>query len=142
MRMQRYRFLKHTADAKFQAFGKTLEEAFSNAALATASLMWEWKYIKNKDKRSIEVKGKDIKQLLVAFLEEVLFLWDVNGFLLGGVEELIIRQKEKAYILSAVFFGDINKEKYVTFGDVKAITYNEMEILEENGFKVQVVVDI
>ena len=75
-------------------------------------------------------------------LEEVLFLWDVNGFLLGGVEELIIRQKEKAYILSAVFFGDINKEKYVTFGDVKAITYNEMEILEENGFKVQVVVDI
>jgi SHS2 domain-containing protein len=37
--MERYRFLRHTADAKFQAFGTTLEEAFINAALATASLM-------------------------------------------------------------------------------------------------------
>jgi len=43
--MERYRFLEHTADAKFQAFGKTLEEAFSNAALATASLMWDWEEI-------------------------------------------------------------------------------------------------
>jgi len=142
MRMQRYRFLKHTADAKFQAFGKTLEEAFGNAALAMSSLMWELKSIKKKDKRSIEVRGKDIKQLLVSFLEEVLFLWDVKGFLLGGLEDLIICQKEKAYILSAVLLGDINKGKYVTFGEVKAVTYNEMEILEENGFQVQVVVDI
>ena len=35
--MERYKFLAHTADAKFQAFGETLEEAFGNAALATAS---------------------------------------------------------------------------------------------------------
>jgi SHS2 domain-containing protein len=142
MRVQKYRFLKHTADAKFQAFGKTLEEAFSNAALATASLMWEWESIKKKVKRSLEVKGTDIKQLLVVFLEEILFLWDVQGFLLGGVEDLVIRQKENAYTLNAVLLGDINKGKYVTFGDVKAVTYNEMEIREENGFQVQIVVDI
>jgi len=45
--MQKYRILPHTADAKFQAFGASLEEAFANAALATASLMWDWGKAKN-----------------------------------------------------------------------------------------------
>jgi len=142
MSSQRYRFLEHTADAKFQAFGKTLEEAFSNAALAMASLMWDWKIIKKESRRSIEVEGKDLKQLLVAFLEEILFLWDVQGYLLGGIEDLIIMKKEKTFNLNAVLLGDTNKGNYAASGDVKAITYNEMEVLEKNGFQIQVVVDI
>jgi len=142
MAVQKYRFLKHTADAKFQAYGRTLEEAFGNAALATASLMWEWKNADNKTKHPVEVNGKDLKQLLMVFLEEILFLWDVKDFLLGKVEDLSIHKKKGAYNLRAVFLGDINKDKYVTFEDVKAITYSEMEIQKKNGFKVQVVVDI
>ena len=30
----KYKFLEHTADVKFRAYGNGLEEAFSNAALA------------------------------------------------------------------------------------------------------------
>jgi len=30
----KYKFMEHTADIQFQAFGKTLEESFSNSALA------------------------------------------------------------------------------------------------------------
>ncbi|MBN2246195.1 MAG: archease [Candidatus Aminicenantes bacterium] len=142
MSEKKYRFLKHTADAKFQAFGKTLEEAFGNAALATASLMWEWETVDHKVKYTVDVEGKDLKQLLVVFLEEILFLWEVQDFLLGKVEDLVIHKEEEAYTLHAVFRGDINKGIHETFGDVKAITYNEMEILEKNGFRVQVVVDI
>jgi len=69
--MERYRFLDHTADAKFQAFGSTLEEAFSNAALATASLMWDWEKIEKKVEHQFEVRGRDLKQLLCSFLEEI-----------------------------------------------------------------------
>jgi len=53
--MERYRFLEHTADAKFQAFGKTLEDAFCNAALATASLMWDWEEIEQNVKHPVEI---------------------------------------------------------------------------------------
>ncbi|HDT11598.1 MAG TPA: archease, partial [bacterium] len=97
MTEKKYRFLKHTADAKFQAFGKTLEEAIGNTALALASLMWEWKTIEKKIKRPIEVKGKDLKQLLVVFLGEILFLLDVKNFLLGAVEGVTILKKEHSY---------------------------------------------
>ena len=37
---EKFKYLEHTADAKFQAFGRTLEEAFANAVLATASLIF------------------------------------------------------------------------------------------------------
>jgi len=30
----RFKFFKHTADVEFEAYGKTIEEAFENAAIA------------------------------------------------------------------------------------------------------------
>lgn len=138
----RYRFLQHTADAKFQAFGKTLEEAFQNAALATASLIYDWKTVEGKLRHHIEIKGKDLKQLLVSFLEELLYLLDSRQFLLNSVEGIHIGKKENHYWLKAQFLGDNHSSKYQTFGDVKAITYNEMRIETHAHFMVQVVVDV
>ena len=140
--MERYRFLAHTADAKFQAYGNTLEEAFSNAALAVASLMWDWEKVKKKIGHQVEVKGKDLKQLLSAFLEEIIYLFDSKMFLLSSVEEVKIENKENRFVLKALFKGDRYSREYKIHGDVKAITYNEMEIEERGHFMVQVVVDI
>jgi len=140
--VERYRFLRHTADAKFQAFGTTLEEAFVNAALATASLMWDWERIEKKIEHRIEVKGKDLKQLLSGFLEEIIYLLDSKMFLLASPENLRIEKKGSLYILKAFFKGDQYSDKYKTYGDVKAITYNEMEIEKNAHFMVQVVVDV
>lgn len=140
--MERYRFLDHTADAKFQAFGNTLEEAFCNAALATASLMWDWKKIEKKVELQVEVQGKDLKQLLCSFLEEIVYLLDSRSFLMGVPERVRLDKKGGLFTLKALFKGDEYSEKYEIHGDVKAITYDEMEIVEGDRFMVQVVVDI
>lgn len=140
--MERYRFLEHTADAKFQAFGKTLGDAFCNAALATASLMWDWEGIEQNVEHRVEIEGKDLLQLLCSFLEEIIYLLDSRSFLLGFPDNIKIEQKEKKYTLNALFKGDNFTEKYKIYGDVKAITYNEMEIESNDRFMVQVVVDI
>ena len=42
----KYKFLKHTADIKFQAFGKNIEDVFENSALALKESICE-KKIKN-----------------------------------------------------------------------------------------------
>lgn len=140
--MERYRFLRHTADAKFQAFGTTLEEAFINAALATASLMWDWEKIEKKIEYRVEVSGKDLMQLLSSFLEEIIYLLDSKMFLLGFPENLRIEKKGSLHVLKALFKGDKHSDKYKIHGDVKAITYNEMEIEQNVHFMVQVVVDV
>ena len=39
--MKKFEFLEHTADSKIRAYGKSFEEAYQNAALAMASLMYD-----------------------------------------------------------------------------------------------------
>jgi len=140
----RYRILPHTADGKFQACGATLEEAFGNAALATASLMWDWTKVEPRMRYAVRVKARDLEQLLVKFLGEVIFLFETRRFLLGEVASLTIERGEGSSRIEAVFIGDVLADRYALFGDVKAVTYNEMKIEESDcGLStVQVVVDM
>ena len=140
--MVKYKFLEHTADAKFQALGKTMEEAFSNAALAMFSVITDTKKISEGIKKEIKAEGKDLKALLYNFLEEFLFLIDTQNFLLNSIQNIKIKKINNAYQLEAIAVGD-NTDKYETTGGIKAVTYNEMEIKEEKGkVMVQVVVDL
>jgi SHS2 domain-containing protein len=140
--VEKFRYLQHTADAKFQAFGRTLEQAFTNAALATVSLMWDCTKIEANSEFRIRIIGRDEKQLLVNFLEEILFLLDSRMFLLREADGVRIQKNNKHFILEATLIGDTYSQKYKTFGEVKAITYNEMEITRDHDFIVQVVVDM
>jgi SHS2 domain-containing protein len=138
--MDKYKFLEHTADAKFQAYGKTLEEAFSNAALAMFSIMTDTSKVAKRTKKTVAVKGDDLKSLIVKFLSEFLFLLDAENFLLNSVDELKIKKSGSGYELKAAAYGD-DAGKYETKGDIKAVTYNDIKV-EEKPFMVQIVVDI
>lgn len=138
----KYKFLSHTGDAKFQAFGKTIEEAFQNAALAVSSLMWNPSDIEEREEKAVQVIGKDREQLLVTFLEEVLFLWESRTFMLSAFRQISIKEDVDNYKLEAVLSGDSRPDEYEVSGDVKAVTYNEMEIKRNKRWTVQVVVDI
>jgi SHS2 domain-containing protein len=140
--MDKYRFLPHTADGMFQAFGATLEEAFANAALATASLVWDWRAVSPLVRHPVRVGGIDREQLLVKFLTEVVYLFETRRFLLGRVEGTAIRAVPGGFELEAVFAGDTLGEAHELHGDVKAVTYHELKIEECGGVTVQVVVDM
>lgn len=140
--MRKYIFEDHVSDAKFKAFGDTLEEAFRNAALALISLMWDRDAVERKVERRVTVTGKDKQQLLVGFLEEILFLQDARGFLLADVEDLRIDPQESSYELRALFRGDTYSDRVRILGAVKAVTYHEMKIEHNGRFMLQVVVDL
>ena len=67
--MKRFEVLEHTADAKFRAYGKGMEEAFQNAAFAMASIMYDTAMVAAENIEAFEVEGKDMEQLLYNFLE-------------------------------------------------------------------------
>ena len=141
--MEKYRILPHTADGKFRAFGATIEEAFAHAALALASLMWDWRKVESGESIEIEVRGRDREQLLSKFLEEVIVAFEVRRFLLASVEGLTIDEAAGSLRLRAVFSGGGLQPDTELLCDVKAVTYHEMKI-ENNGcgWSVQVVVDM
>jgi SHS2 domain-containing protein len=140
--MKKYEILPHTADGKFRAYGRTLEEAFVNAALATASLMWDWGRVEPTLRRAFRVCGRDREQLLVKFLGEIIYLLDTERFLLGAVDGLEIREAGSGWTLQGVLLGDTLSNRYEIYGDVKAVTYSDMKIEECDGFTLQVVVDM
>ena len=101
--MEKFKFLEHTADAKFQAFGKNLEEAFSNAALAMFSVITNTRKVKENVSHDIECSSKDLKSLLYDFLEELVFLIDTENFLLNKVK---YRTKFLKYSNMTTIFSD------------------------------------
>ncbi len=137
-----YIFVEHTADAKFIASGKSLEEAFENSAAAMLSIIAKHDSIKPTKKKQIAVSSDDIKGLLYSFLEELLFLIDAEGFIASGFEKTRIEKTGSSYKLRTTALGsDITECE--THGEVKAVTYNDMEIEETSkGWKAIVVVDL
>jgi SHS2 domain-containing protein len=135
-KMKKYKFLEHTADIKFQAYGSTIEKAFENSALAMFNAMSEEK-IASKIKKKIKVSGKDKESLLYNFLEELLFLLDSENFFVSKVKVKISGLKLEAELL-----GD-DAGKYETKLDVKAVTYNQMFVKREGKeWMTQVVIDV
>ncbi|MBD3413959.1 MAG: protein archease [Candidatus Aminicenantes bacterium] len=142
MKNLKFQYLDHTGDAQFRAFGDSLEQAFQNAAQATANLMWDPDQIKGRIKKRIQISGKDREQLLVNFLEELVFLFESQEFLLHSVMDLSIKQVKKGFHLEALFLGDRLSEEHDIYGSVKAVTYNDMKIKSNDHYMVQVVLDI
>jgi SHS2 domain-containing protein len=138
----RFEFLDHTADAKFRAFGSDLGEALANAALAVASLIWDWDKVARSISRPVDIRGRDLPRLVARTLEEVLFLFESEGFLLAGVDSLQVTREGDAYRCRAVLWGDVLSGRYPLHGGVKAITYNEMKIEMGEPTVIQVVVDV
>jgi len=137
--MNKFKFLEHTADIKFQAFGKNLEEVFENSTIAMFKVMSD-KKIKPLIKKKIKVNGKDLENLLYNFLEELIFLLDSKNFFLARINKIKIN--EKKLTAEAEISGD-NVEKYETKLDVKAITYNEIFVKKiGKNWVAQVVLDV
>ena len=142
--MKKYEYLPHTADVKFRAYGKTLEEAFANAAFALYNVMVDTKKVKAKATKKIAADGIDLPSLLQNFLEQFIILLDTDNFFLAAIKKMAIKKSSSQnYKLTAVAVGDEAKN-YETIGpQVKACTYNSMYVKREGElWQAQVVVDI
>ncbi len=140
----KYKYLPHTADTKFRAYGKTIEEAFANAALAMTNVMVDNTKVKGMTAKKIAAEGSDLQSLLYSFLEKFLILLDSENFFLAEIKKIRISGKGgNGYKLTAEASGD-DAAKYETIGpQVKAVTYNDMVVdAEKDNCVVQVVLDI
>ena len=140
MKDKPYIYLEHTADVKFQAFGKTVAEAFSNAILATFNLLVEPELVEGRTTYKITASAHDLEALLYDTISEAIFLFDAKDFVLAKVEEIKI-DLSKEPTLEAALKGD-KASSYNVRPVVKAVTYNEMFVKEEKeGWTIQVVLD-
>ena len=140
--MKPFEYMEHTADAEFFAYGKTLEEAFTNAVYASMNIVCDHLKVSPKIKKNVTISAADNQALLYSFIEEFIFLLDAEDFLLSKIDEIKIEEKDSKWHFNANVSGDV-AQNYETEKAIKAATYNNMEISKEGDtWKLHVVIDI
>ncbi|WMW22132.1 archease [Methanolobus mangrovi] len=138
-----FEYLEHTADAKFRAYGKTLEEAFQNAALAMLNVMVDTSSVKNSSSVDIELTSPDLDSLLFDWLSEILFVFEVDEMVFGSVRVNELNICDEECSMSATLSGEaMDLSVHVFDTEVKAATYNDMRIEKtDDGWMIQATVD-
>jgi SHS2 domain-containing protein len=130
--MKKFEYLEiSTADVCFLAYGNSLEELFSNSALAMYEIMVDVDKIEEKIEKEIEVEGYDLESLIyIADTEKLVF------------KSFNIKIDEKNFKLFAKCKGEKINEKHNPKTVVKAATYHLMKIQKNDIWKAQVILDI
>ena len=71
-----FEIINHTADVGIIAYGASPSETFANAARALFSLITELDNVEEVLHRDIELVAPDLESLLVAWLNEFIYLFD------------------------------------------------------------------
>jgi|SRR5579859_1622172 len=135
-----YEVFEHTADIGLHAFGGTLAELFIAAAQGMESLMVAPEQVRLQVSREIAAEGRDEVSLLIAWLNELVVLFDS--------EYLLLRQFEIDDITETRVRGRACGEPYdVQRHDlssaIKAVTWHEAAVeLTNEGYKARIIFDI
>lgn len=134
-----FEIFDHTADVGVTAYGNDTAEAFANAARGLFSLIANLETIRELTCRETELAAPDQESLLVDWLNELIYLFDVEQLIFGRFEvELLpgVRLKAKSY-------GErVDKNRHILKTGVKAATYHMVEIEEGGECRVKVIFDI
>lgn len=129
-----FRFLEHIGDVYVEAYGRSFEEAFSQAALALYNTISSTENVECRVEKEVNVEGEDLQALLVEWLQYLIASFDIEGFVARVVEVRSIGKINDHYGLSARLCGEeFNPRRHRIGVHVKAATYWRMEVLEEGG---------
>jgi SHS2 domain-containing protein len=129
-----YRFLEHVTDALVEAWGETLEEAFSEAGLAMFEIMLDTRSVHPTTGEEIQIVGHDEKELLYNYLEELLLLFEVRQLALGSFTVSSIAPTQGEIRLKGKADGEpYDRTRHNGKVEVKGITYHLMEIEKRPG---------
>lgn len=138
--MKRYEQIPHTADLAAKIYGDSLQELFENAAFAMFDMMGDLEGLKPEEKVDIKVEAPDTEDLLVSWLNEILYASYIKKMLFTEFQVEPIENNK----LSAVARGQrIEEGPERIKSEIKAATYHDLKIEKtDKGFEVTVVFDV
>ena len=133
----RYEEIEHTADVGIRAYGNTLEELFAAAAEGMFSLIADLSKVRPVGEGEVRVRGTDPPQLLVNWLQELLFLHETQRLLFVDFDVRI-----DGMVLAGKARGEaIDKARHELKLAIKAVTYHGLTVDPKAG-TAQVIFDI
>ena len=139
-----YEYLDHTADLGIRGIGTTIEQAFSEGALAMLAAMANLDTIQRVRSVSIHCTAPDLGFLFVEWLNEILYQCQVNDTLLNATRVTRLEQSETGWALEGIAWGEtLDLQRHETYTEVKAATLSGLEVRFEKGQHViQCILDV
>jgi SHS2 domain-containing protein len=136
--MKRFEFIEHTADTGLIAYGETLAEAFANAAYGMFLIIADPDDVKEVESRRVTVSELDTEALLFAWLNDLIYLFDVETLIFKRFD-IVEFGDEK---LMAICYGEkYDPSRHHLKTEIKSATYHMLEVDRERN-TVRVIFDI
>ncbi len=125
-----FAYLDHVSDVRLRAWGRSLEETFTQACLGMWSLYSGASRVPDLNTWTVTVSGADYDELLVNLLNEMILTFDSEGLVAGRVQALSIHEAGDLHRVEAVLAGCKSSdlagppERYL-----KAATFHDLTVL-------------
>ena len=124
-----YHFLEHTADMGIEAEGSTLEELFANAAGGLRDMiLGDFSAKSELTDLNIVLEGFDQEELLVSWLNEILFIFETRRFVPVSFKVSHVGPRDMSATVSGFYFND----RLSVQREVKAVTYHRLKLEKTN----------
>lgn len=131
---KKYRYIEHISDIGLEFYGNAIEELFENAGEGMFSIISDLKKVIPLEKRKVRLSSNSgsFEDLLILWLEKLLYWHEVDSILLRVFEVKSIHKKNGTIKLSAEVAGEkIDPDRHIIKTAVKAPTYHMLEIKED-----------
>jgi SHS2 domain-containing protein len=146
-----FEFVGHTADIAVRLFGRSLASLFEAAAAGFTEALTDGSSVQRAEERQLELAAPDLEQLLVDWLEELLFLFETDEFLVREADVTITdstTRGTKSTNNDCVILGTLHGEtrdpsRHPLKLLIKAVTYHGLHITPvQDGYEATVIFDI
>jgi SHS2 domain-containing protein len=135
-----FRLLAHTADIGLEATAPSRKELFVAAAEGVKSLLFGGSRAKSAFRREVRLSAGDDAELLVVWLNEILFLCESERLVPATFEIVGLTERE---LVAAITGEPFDPSRHVVERSAKAVTYHHLVVEERNnGWYARVYIDL
>ncbi|HWP56492.1 MAG TPA: archease [Candidatus Acidoferrales bacterium] len=129
MSEKKYQVSKHASDLTMRIVGKTEADLLTNSAFALFDLMTDLDKVRALEPLPIEAEGVDQDDLIVNWMRELLYVFQVGGYLL---KECKIQEVRDNYVRAEVRGEKYNPDAHEIRQELQSVLYEQCR-MEKTG---------
>ncbi len=128
------------ADVGIRAWGPSREEAFAQAALGVFSLIVDPEEVSERETREVRAQGDSPETLLVNWIDECLYVHEIEGFVVRRVEVSVCQDT----LIHGILHGEeLDLRRHRPGSVVKAATSHGVSVTSLDGrHETRVILDV
>jgi SHS2 domain-containing protein len=136
----RFSLLNHTADMGIQVFGTDAKNLFETAAKSMIQIMIQAPTAEKTDTLTLEVAAKDLPDLMVRWLGEILYLFQGEKVV---VTDLEIDSLSTVHLEATLGTVPFNPNTHEILREIKAVTYHQIEVAQKDDrWEAKIIFDL